>query len=169
MIRISVITPDWLRHGSSNIKTALAVEVGRIAKDARDFMRREMKKPKNGMRYPRKGGQAHVASAPGEFPAVDSGTLYKAIEFKHRQQTAEIGALAGPHYATYLEGGTKRMLPRPYVAPTQSRYERLGPPRLFRAVMRALGRIRVSGANIPPGADTSPTGGETFLRSQNRG
>lgn len=167
-IRITVVEPEWMKNGASKIRAALATEVGRIAKDARNYMRREMKRPKHGAKYRRKG-KVHIASAPGEFPAVDTGALYKSIEYKHRRQSAEIGAIAGPHYATYLEGGTKRMLPRPYVAPTQTRYERLGPPRLFRAVMRALGRIRVSGANIPPGADTSPTGGETFLRSQSRG
>lgn len=168
MIRITVVGSRWMRDSASKVQAALAVEVGRIAKDARDFMRREMKRPKHGTKYRRKG-RVHIASAPGEFPAVDTGALYKSIEFKHRKQTAEIGALAGPRYAAYLEGGTRVMLPRPYVAPTQSRYERLGPPRLFRAVMRALGRIRGSGANIPPGVDTSPTGGETFLRSKNRG
>lgn len=68
----------------------------------------------------------HQASAPGEPPAVDTGLLRASIG--HTVATdaeglyAEIGSgggvAPGVKYAAYLELGTSKMEPRPYLRPS---------------------------------------------------
>lgn len=87
-------------------------------------MKRSMSTPKRGRLYRRsKRGAAHQASAPGEAPAIDSGLLANSI------QTAIVSPLLtqvriGAEYATYLEFGTRRMSPRPYVQPAIDKVSR---------------------------------------------
>lgn len=61
------------------------------------------------------GGVMHQASAPGDPPAIDTGNLVNSIhnETDDMKSTVHIDA----EYAGYLEYGTTRMAPRPYVAP----------------------------------------------------
>lgn len=53
-----------------------------------------MREPKSGRTYIRPGGRVHRASAPGEFPAVDTGNLFKSlkIRFENQRMTAVIGS-----------------------------------------------------------------------------
>ena len=64
----------------------------------------------------------HRASAPGESPATDSGTL--ASRVFHEVQTGgfEASVFSDVDYAGYLEFGTRRMAPRPYLAPALREY-----------------------------------------------
>lgn len=71
--------------------------------------------PKTGRIYMRRG-RPHQASAPGEAPATDTGFLVNSI------QTRQSGylswdVLASAVYAVYLEVGTMRMAPRPFLLP----------------------------------------------------
>lgn len=72
--------------------------------------------PKTGRVYRRKG-VVHQASAPGEAPANDMGRLANSIttEFQPDKLTGIIGAHTD--YAAYLEYGTSKMEPRPYMRP----------------------------------------------------
>lgn len=79
--------------------------------------------PKTGRIYPSKHrkGALHQASAPGEFPAADSGRLHQSITHAMtangpENYRAEVAANA-PH-ATFLEFGTSNMAPRPFMAPS---------------------------------------------------
>lgn len=62
----------------------------------------------------------HRASAPGETPAVDTGNLVNSIKSQLVEST-DMTALAnvgtGVEYAEWLEFGTSRMKPRPYMRP----------------------------------------------------
>lgn len=64
----------------------------------------------------------HRASAPGESPATDTGRLVSSIAIRY--DAANIRATVGVHdevgvrYARFLEFGTRRMRPRPFVRPT---------------------------------------------------
>lgn len=80
-------------------------------------MKRLMSLPKSGRAY-RRGRQAiHIASAPGEAPAIDTGNLMGSINFGMQSPTmAEVTVNA--EYAAYLEFGTIRMAARPYVEPS---------------------------------------------------
>jgi HK97 gp10 family phage protein len=59
----------------------------------------------------------HQASAPGEAPATDTGTLVGSIVFAQEGPlTATIGSRLA--YAYYLEFGTRNMAPRPAWKPS---------------------------------------------------
>lgn len=71
----------------------------------------------------RRGGRVHVASAPGEPPAEDTGHLRNSVAARNnivvrgRQATGIVSVSA--EYARFLEKGTKRGLEsRPYAART---------------------------------------------------
>lgn len=79
-------------------------------------MKRLMSLPKTGRAYRRGRTAIHIASAPGEAPAVDMGTLTNSINMDMPTLTsARISINAD--YAAYLEYGTRFMQSRPYVAP----------------------------------------------------
>jgi hypothetical protein len=72
--------------------------------------------PKTGRIYRRRGVE-HQASAPGEAPAADTGTLAGSIitEFDRSELLGTVAATAV--YAQALELGTPRIRPRPYMRP----------------------------------------------------
>lgn len=79
-------------------------------------MRRLMSLPKTGRSYRRGRTAIHIASAPGQAPAVDTGTLTNSINFQMQgelQATVTVNA----EYAAYLEYGTRHMAARPYARP----------------------------------------------------
>lgn len=74
--------------------------------------------------------QNYTASAPGEPPAVRLGDLKRAIS--HKVNKAKLTAVVGPRligqnpkkqYPVWLEFGTKKMAPRPFMAPTIQRHK----------------------------------------------
>ncbi len=60
-------------------------------------------------------------SAPGDMPAIDTGTLIGSLE---TEQNGPRGALSigggDAYYAIFLEHGTSRMAARPFMHPTAS-------------------------------------------------
>lgn len=70
------------------------------------------KQPKGGRRY-RRGRRFHVASAPGEAPAIDTGFLARSITSEVALNTLIV--TAGVSYASYLEDGTRKMGARPFM------------------------------------------------------
>ena len=72
----------------------------------------------------------YTASAPGEAPASRTGTLRNAIS--RAVNKAKLTAVVGPRllgknpdkqYPLWLEFGTKKMAPRPFMAPTIQRHK----------------------------------------------
>lgn len=61
----------------------------------------------------------HRASAPGEAPAKDSGTLLRlmVIKAEHIPEGALLSIESHADYSSYLEFGTSRMRPRPFIRP----------------------------------------------------
>lgn len=88
----------------------------------------------SGRKY-RRGKRYHRASAPGEPPARDTGTLAASVEYEVSRRGDMIqgsvgsnldlvrqkGRTAQPDYGSYLEFGTRKMDPRPWLAPTLKR------------------------------------------------
>ena len=64
-----------------------------------------------------KGKKVHYASAEGEYPAVDTGTLRRSITHNiELENTSTIGRVGSNLlYARFLETGTSRMMPRPWL------------------------------------------------------
>lgn len=73
-------------------------------------MRDSMAEPKSGTRRGR-----HVASAPGESPAVDTSFLTNSIQFESAGLQAVVGTNAD--YAEVLEFGGVHIAPRPFFDP----------------------------------------------------
>lgn len=60
----------------------------------------------------------HQASAPGEPPKTDGGDLVKNITVnKHIKASYDVGSRKGAGYGFWLEMGTSKMLPRPWLKP----------------------------------------------------
>lgn len=73
--------------------------------------------PKTGHVYHR-GDKIHIASAPGEAPAVDSSNYINSIEVLISENSLEAKIGTPVQYAAWLEDGTDRMAARPVVART---------------------------------------------------
>ncbi len=73
-------------------------------------MKESMAEPKHGRMY-----GAHQASAPGEPPAIDTADLVGSISSEVHGLTGTI-TVASEH-GPYMEYGTTRVEPRPFVAP----------------------------------------------------
>lgn len=71
--------------------------------------------PKTGMKY-RRGKRWHIASSPGNAPAVDSGELLRSIVMNEGIDFVEVGVKSGAPHGRYLEEGTKHMKKRPFLA-----------------------------------------------------
>lgn len=71
--------------------------------------------PATGRVYKR-GNVLHQASAPGQAPMSDTGTLAGSV---YHEREGELSAIAGSRmaYAAYLEFGTTHMAPRPVWTP----------------------------------------------------
>ena len=66
------------------------------------------------------GKHGHHPSLPGNPPAVDTGTLRRSVTYSvdEKNLTGYVGSvLNDPPYGAYLEYGTSRMKPRPWLKP----------------------------------------------------
>jgi HK97 gp10 family phage protein len=86
---------------------------------AADKMAKEMKNSilsgaKSGRQYYINGAR-HTASAPGQSPANQSGDLVKSIKVSKERNKSIISI--SKNYAVYLEFGTSKMRPRPFIIP----------------------------------------------------
>lgn len=75
--------------------------------------------PKSGRTYyrPRPARGKYVASAPGQPPAIRSGNLFRNQGRPRFIAPLTVERVINTEYAEYLEQGTKRMAPRPFVRP----------------------------------------------------
>ncbi len=71
--------------------------------------------PKTGRTYIKRRTIAHRASAPGEPPASDTGTLVRNIIVNAEFHANRIRVIANTNYAGFLEWGTRRIKPRPFM------------------------------------------------------
>jgi HK97 gp10 family phage protein len=60
--------------------------------------------------------RSHRASAPGEAPASDTGNLVSKITVKQKSKDI-VNVESNANYSAYLEYGTSRMQPRPFMLP----------------------------------------------------
>ncbi len=99
------------------------------------------KGPKSGRVYPPisgRRGSPHQASAPGQPPATDTGRLANSITVLKRGDAWYAGT--GEDYGLYLEMGTRRIEPRPWLQPAANH----SAARLVDRLVSALKRIRES-------------------------
>ena len=98
---------------------------------------------KTGRLYQRRG-RVHQASAPGEAPASDTGTLVRNITTRYSEDgKAFVGIVAAhTHYAASLEYGTPRMAPRPFMRPALANKREEIDQAVQAAVKQALSELR---------------------------
>jgi len=94
------------------LRTQAGLAVKKTSFEVERRIKMAMGGPKSGREYPRGGGKTHVASAPGEAPAIDYGTLINSIAVEFPSDTQGIVFSSVP-YSVYLEFGTGRMAARP--------------------------------------------------------
>jgi HK97 gp10 family phage protein len=119
-LRISISKDDAKRLENATDKAIEAI--GRVIEAFVIRIDREIKisidrGPKSGRIYGK-----HQASAPGQPPATDSGGLVKSISWRtfNRGLSAETGS--NIFYAPFLEDGTSKMDPRPWLRPAYEKY-----------------------------------------------
>lgn len=92
--------------------------------------------PKSGRTYIR-GGVAHTASAPGQYPASDTGRLASGVRMELptlSNITGRVGTAVA--YGPMLEFGTSRMAARPWLLPSFER-AKVGVEKELRARLEA--------------------------------
>jgi HK97 gp10 family phage protein len=87
--------------------------------------------PKTGLWYGK-----HQASAPGEPPATDTGTLVRSIESKREELTAWVWTEEA--YGKFLEFGTRHIAPRPWLTPAVEENRERFPVELGKAVVESI-------------------------------
>lgn len=83
----------------------------RIGATAERIFKDGVASPKSGRVYRRAGGRSHRASAPGEYPAKDTGRHVATISHRINGRT-EMVIGSGMFYAQFLRNGTSKMARR---------------------------------------------------------
>lgn len=108
---------DFLKDAPELVRAAVDDELSDFAAELEgDIVLRITHGAKTGRIYKRRQ-TTHQASAPGQSPASDSGTLKKSIySEKVRDLTYVVGSRIV--YALHLEYGTRKMAARPFFRPS---------------------------------------------------
>lgn len=103
----------------TEIGKALAKSCALVQSTAITSMRDTVTDP-NRAYYTHNKNIPHHPSIAGNPPAVDTGTLRRSITYKvdEAEKTGYVGStIKNPPYGVYLEYGTSRMKPRPWLRP----------------------------------------------------
>lgn len=108
MSSITITVKDKTPELFSKLDKAISRFVGRAAEYIEGEVRDSMAQGKSGRHY-----GDHIASAPGESPAIDSQNLTNSIQviIENNGLMARVGTVV--EYAPWLEDGTSRMAARP--------------------------------------------------------
>lgn len=105
----------YLANAQNELERAIALGAIRVQREAQRLV---------GLRSgPIKSLPGAVPSAPGEPPHLRTGTLRRSIDHEtlrlgNREFVGRVGPTgAAAKYGTYLELGTRKMAPRPYLRP----------------------------------------------------
>ena len=84
--------------------------------------------------------RTHRASAPGQAPASDTGNLVRniAVKMESRDQVAVVSSAP---YSQFLEFGTSKMLPRPFLFPATQRSKKKIAMAIFNRVVSEIRKL----------------------------
>lgn len=116
---------------ASALPGAVREVVMESAHDVESVIKRGMAEPKTGALY-----GSHRASAPGESPAMDTGTLSGSIQVEPTGATSA-AVFTNQDYAAHLEYGTIHMAPRPAWVPAAEEVR----PRFVQRLRNLEGRL----------------------------
>ena len=80
----------------------------------------------------------HVASAPGDAPNTDSGTLVRSLALNPNRPATSINVGTDTEYAVHLEFGTRNMAARPFLTPAYEHARGLINAEIEKAIKRNL-------------------------------
>ena len=125
---------DALRKFGVNADREIAQIVNGTAQNIRTHAIKSVQRgTKSGTVYEKTSpNRTHRASAPGEAPATDTGLLANSIKAEIDGKKAEI--VADTEYAAWLEFGTQKMQPRPFMFPAMEKERPKWEARLSRIV-----------------------------------
>lgn len=104
-----------LQSNIGQINSQIARKIRKAVQGTAGFIETHMKNAMQEEKHGRQYGK-HVASAPGEAPATDTGLLVNSISYEMVSDTeARVGAAA--EYAVILEFGSSHMAARPFMGP----------------------------------------------------
>ena len=118
MLNITVVVPD-LSQLTTGVRTRVDKAVAEAAEAAANDAKHSMAMSKSGTIYKRRG-ISHVASAPGEPPAIDTGQLIGSVRVT-RLEAMRWAVGTNTEYAAHLEYGTRKMAARPFLRPAAER------------------------------------------------
>lgn len=97
MALVGFIFEDYLPGHAVRFFGAVQVTTMACGNEVRSHILKEMRKPKSGNRYlvPGSKTKTYVASAPGEYPAVATGTLRTSIQVALYHSATTIMAIVG--------------------------------------------------------------------------
>lgn len=129
---------DAIRAYQGDISKQIGLIVNAAALEAVSDVRRAIQgPPKTGREYSRGRDKIHRASAPGQAPATDTGTLVSSIYNEDRGRYAKAIGSRLP-YAFYLEFGTFKMDARPAWVPAVER----AIPKMLKRVELAIAKAK---------------------------
>lgn len=100
-----------------------------------------MQGPKTGRIYEKYNPRrTHRASAPGQAPASDTGNLVSQIQVKSTNPD-EVTVESGANYSKFLEFGTSKILPRPFLFPATERSRSKIQQAVFNKVVQTIKRL----------------------------
>jgi HK97 gp10 family phage protein len=84
--------------------------------------------------------RTHRASAPGESPASDTGNLVSKIIVK-QQSKDKVNVESNANYSAFLEYGTSKMQPRPFMLPAFEKSKKPITEATFKRVVKKIEEI----------------------------
>lgn len=114
------LTSRWPEIGVQS-REVLISGLLKIGEEMQQRLILAMNEPKTGHTY-----HGHVASAPGEAPATDTGELESTITVE-QESPLIVAVSANTPYAVALEWGTSKIAPRPNFGPRAEEMARVAP------------------------------------------
>jgi len=84
--------------------------------------------------------RTHRASAPGQAPASDTGNLVSKIKVRQKNKD-NVEVESGANYSAFLEYGTSKMQPRPFMLPAFEKSKKPILEATFKRVVKKIGEI----------------------------
>jgi hypothetical protein len=112
------------------------------AEESADIMERNISRTQGTGKGYKKNGRVHVASAPGQFPTIDTGELIRSVTVK-RVTFRIINLEINVPYSLDLEFGTSKMKARPFVIRSLDEALRTRLPEIFNNFVTKLNNSRV--------------------------
>lgn len=116
---------DFLKERAStindNLETAIKICGKKVSDDIKYSMDHTERNPERSY-YTNNKSIPHHPSLPGHPPAVDTGNLKSTISYEVYNNRDEVYGVVGttqkdPDYGAWLEYGTSKMVPRPWLKP----------------------------------------------------